>query len=159
MLFSYFILLPMEPLKRALRKDNQSRPIDAEEDADNPYQSEFPETAGLLAQPEGRSISPAHKSKQSWARNAWIDLRTKLVRAKALVVPYVLNHSSSRLALLSLDSLLTLAPSRYMIPLFLVYLAEYTINQGVAPTLLFPLAESPFKHFVSLHKMLNIQNR
>lgn len=31
--------------------------------------------------------------------------------------------------------------------MFLVYLAEYTINQGVAPTLLFPLEESPFRHF------------
>ena len=29
----------------------------------------------------------------------------------------------------------------------MVYLAEYTINQGVAPTLLFPLDESPFKHY------------
>lgn len=34
-----------------------------------------------------------------------------------------------------------------MLPLFLVYVAEYTINQGVAPTLLFPLAESPFKRY------------
>ncbi|KAK2074178.1 hypothetical protein P8C59_008403 [Phyllachora maydis] len=32
----------------------------------------------------------------------------------------------------------------YMVPLLLVYTAEYTINQGVAPTLLFPLAASPF---------------
>ncbi|KAF4585855.1 Batten's disease protein Cln3 [Ophiocordyceps camponoti-floridani] len=32
----------------------------------------------------------------------------------------------------------------YMIPLFLVYVAEYTINQGVSPTLLFPPEESPF---------------
>ncbi|KAJ4289285.1 battenin CLN3 protein [Collariella sp. IMI 366227] len=35
----------------------------------------------------------------------------------------------------------------YMLPLLLVYVAEYTINQGVAPTLLFPLAESPFSEF------------
>lgn len=34
-----------------------------------------------------------------------------------------------------------------MIPLFLVYLAEYTINQGVTPTLLFPLKQSPFEHY------------
>jgi len=32
----------------------------------------------------------------------------------------------------------------YMLPLLLVYIAEYTINQGVAPTLLFPLGETPF---------------
>lgn len=32
----------------------------------------------------------------------------------------------------------------YMLPLLLVYIAEYTINQGVAPTLLFPLGQTPF---------------
>ncbi|GAO50795.1 hypothetical protein G7K_4916-t1 [Saitoella complicata NRRL Y-17804] len=32
----------------------------------------------------------------------------------------------------------------YMLPLFIVYVAEYLINQGVAPTLLFPLEETPF---------------
>jgi len=34
-----------------------------------------------------------------------------------------------------------------MLPLLLVYIAEYTINQGVAPTLLFPLERSPFSEF------------
>ncbi|KAI7004009.1 putative Golgi integral membrane protein, partial [Hortaea werneckii] len=50
------------------------------------------------------------------------DLKLRLLRARGLVIPY-------------------------MLPLFLVYVAEYTINQGVAPTLLFPLASTPFKHF------------
>lgn len=49
-------------------------------------------------------------------------LKANLRRAKSLMVPY-------------------------MLPLLLVYVAEYTINQGVAPTLLFPLAESPFAEF------------
>lgn len=35
----------------------------------------------------------------------------------------------------------------YMLPLFLVYIAEYTINQGVAPTLLFPVEKSPFREY------------
>lgn len=35
----------------------------------------------------------------------------------------------------------------YMVPLFLVYVAEYTINQGVAPTLLFPVEQSPFREY------------
>lgn len=35
----------------------------------------------------------------------------------------------------------------YMLPLFLVYFSEYTINQGVAPTLLFPIEELPFSKF------------
>ncbi|KAF1991678.1 batten's disease protein Cln3 [Aulographum hederae CBS 113979] len=39
----------------------------------------------------------------------------------------------------------------YMLPLLLVYIAEYTINQGVAPTLLFPLSSSPFKEYRSFY--------
>ncbi|KAF4122001.1 hypothetical protein GMORB2_7594 [Geosmithia morbida] len=35
----------------------------------------------------------------------------------------------------------------YMMPLFLVFMAEYAINQGVAPTLLFPVDESPFREY------------
>lgn len=34
-----------------------------------------------------------------------------------------------------------------MLPLLLVYIGEYTINLGVAPTLLFPLPETPFSSF------------
>ncbi|KAF7292802.1 Protein BTN [Mycena indigotica] len=33
---------------------------------------------------------------------------------------------------------------RYMLPLFCVYLFEYTINQGIAPTLLYPVPDHPF---------------
>ncbi|EFQ99215.1 hypothetical protein MGYG_08964 [Nannizzia gypsea CBS 118893] len=43
----------------------------------------------------------------------------------------------------------------FMFPLLLVYIAEYTINQGVAPTLLFPLKESPFKHFRAFYPTYN----
>lgn len=35
----------------------------------------------------------------------------------------------------------------YMFPLAMVYFAEYTINQGVAPTMLFPLNETPFSTY------------
>lgn len=38
-----------------------------------------------------------------------------------------------------------------MLPLLLVYVAEYCINQGVAPTLLFPLASSPFDEYRSFY--------
>lgn len=38
-----------------------------------------------------------------------------------------------------------------MLPLLLVYIAEYTINQGVTPTLLFPLSTTPFKHYRSFY--------
>lgn len=39
----------------------------------------------------------------------------------------------------------------YMIPLTTVYFAEYLINQGISPTLLFPLDETPFKHFRDIY--------
>jgi len=42
-----------------------------------------------------------------------------------------------------------------MLPLLLVYIAEYTINQGVAPTLLFPLEESPFTQFRDFYTTYN----
>ncbi|GAV29698.1 hypothetical protein PMKS-003200 [Pichia membranifaciens] len=35
----------------------------------------------------------------------------------------------------------------YMLPLSVVYFAEYVINQGVAPTMLFPLHQTPFTTF------------
>ena len=42
-----------------------------------------------------------------------------------------------------------------MLPLLLVYVAEYTINQGVAPTLLFPLESSPFQDYRSFYSTYN----
>ncbi|KAG0223188.1 battenin CLN3 protein [Mortierella sp. GBA43] len=57
-----------------------------------------------------------------------MSLSEKLAMARSLVVPY-------------------------MIPLFLVYVAEYTMNQGVLPVVLFPLEKTPFSrlrdHYVT----------
>ncbi|POS88244.1 hypothetical protein EPUL_000071 [Erysiphe pulchra] len=39
----------------------------------------------------------------------------------------------------------------YMLPLFIVYTAEYTINQGITPTLLFPLRSTPFSNYRSFY--------
>ncbi|GMM32387.1 amino acid transporter [Martiniozyma asiatica (nom. inval.)] len=39
----------------------------------------------------------------------------------------------------------------YMLPLMLVYFAEYTINQGVSPTLLFPIETTPFSKYRDLY--------
>ncbi|KAI1397301.1 Batten's disease protein Cln3 [Hypoxylon fuscum] len=41
----------------------------------------------------------------------------------------------------------------YMLPLLLVYVAEYTINQGVSPTLLFPLESTPFSEYRDFYPM------
>lgn len=35
----------------------------------------------------------------------------------------------------------------YMIPLFLVYISEYIINQGISPTILFPIEDMPFSKY------------
>lgn len=43
----------------------------------------------------------------------------------------------------------------YMLPLLLVYVAEYTVNQGVAPTLLFPLKRGPFKEYREFYPTYN----
>lgn len=42
-----------------------------------------------------------------------------------------------------------------MLPLLLVYIAEYTINQGIAPTLLFPLSSSPFRQYRAFYPTYN----
>jgi len=42
-----------------------------------------------------------------------------------------------------------------MLPLLLVYVAEYTINQGVAPTLLFPLQKTPFEQYRAFYPAYN----
>ena len=121
MLLSFFLLLPRGPLKTARRKELEYEAISAEEVEDN--EDDTRETAGLLNQSESGRVSPAYgKAGQNRLQRALSDLKSRLHRARKLVIPY-------------------------MVPLFLVYLAEYTINQGVAPTLLFPLSESPFKHY------------
>ncbi|CAK4030562.1 related to btn1 [Lecanosticta acicola] len=118
LLASYFLLLPLGPLKTASRGRANNDSVDCQDiTAEGTVES-----AGLLDQPGPRTVSPVYRNKRSFIMKALIDLRAKLTRARSLVMPY-------------------------MLPLFLVYLAEYTINQGVAPTLLFPLGESPFKHF------------
>ncbi|KAJ5666675.1 battenin CLN3 protein [Penicillium macrosclerotiorum] len=43
----------------------------------------------------------------------------------------------------------------FMVPLLLVFIAEYVINQGVSPTLLFPLYATPFKDFRSFYPAYN----
>lgn len=117
MLASYFVLLPLGPLKSGRNGTKVYQQVETDD-------TEVPdhEFAGLLERPPERVVSPAYQHDGSVVKQVTSDLKGKLTRAKALVIPY-------------------------MVPLFLVYLAEYTINQGVSPTLLFPLEESPFKHF------------
>lgn len=62
------------------------------------------------------------------------------------------QHSASFVAHLKRARALVIP---YMLPLFIVYVAEYTINQGVSPTLLFPLESSPFAHHRDFYPFYN----
>lgn len=100
---------------------------DGEEEDDS---NETPEREGLLTpnDQEGAMVSSVRPSSKTM--NAWGEFKHNLGRAKGLFFPY-------------------------MLPLLLVYIAEYTINQGVSPTLLFPLEETPFKHYRSFYPTYN----
>ncbi|KAI1420766.1 Batten's disease protein Cln3 [Xylaria sp. FL1777] len=76
--------------------------------------------------PPGPPITPATLS--GAREDSWSKIATNLRRSKSLVFPY-------------------------MLPLFLVYVAEYIINQGVSPTLLFPLETSPFNELRDFYPM------
>ncbi|KAI7059646.1 protein btn1 [Hortaea werneckii] len=119
MLISFFGLLPLGPLRAAQAQNSKYTRIANDEDAAD-EDDDMPEAAGLLNQQNART-SPAYDRPQPFRLN-FSPLRTRLLRTQGLIIPY-------------------------MLPLFLVYVAEYSINQGVAPTLLFPLPTTPFVHF------------
>ncbi|KAL1901632.1 battenin CLN3 protein [Ceratocystis pirilliformis] len=123
MFFSFFVLLPREPLAKALGERDgylQVSNTDESDIVDDETQTGV-NTAirgtgySTLTSTDEGSLSRSPSARPSFEHN--------LARAKALVVPY-------------------------MAPLLLVYIAEYSINQGVAPVLLFPLAPaSPFRAY------------
>ncbi|KAJ6440680.1 glucan 1,3-beta-glucosidase [Purpureocillium lavendulum] len=116
MFVSFFFVLPHDPLRSAPgQKDYETVPDDELAEDDVDEMSPGVASSALLA--PGPSSTHAAYSSHSPHHSS---LRANLKRARALFVPY-------------------------MAPLLLVYVAEYTINQGVAPTLLFPVEESPFK--------------
>ncbi|KAF2766588.1 batten's disease protein Cln3 [Teratosphaeria nubilosa] len=121
MVLSWFILLPLGPLRHVEAPGYQAVPAEEREGSTTDALGSGGR-AGLLDPPDTHSATLAYEKKGSRLHRAVAGLQDRLVRARTLVIPY-------------------------MLPLFLVYVAEYTINQGVAPTLLFPLKDSPFKHF------------
>ena len=95
-------------------------------DEDADHNVEAEQREGLLASAD---VPKPHLAQQVRSP-AWSRFRHNLARAKGLFFPY-------------------------MLPLLVVYVAEYTINQGVSPTLLFPLKQSPFKHFRAFYPAYN----
>lgn len=125
MLLSFFVLLPLGPLKATRRKEQAYTRVPSDET--------------LLPDPEdttsnhdrdlspSRSTSPAYPSTTTSKLHQTLhSLRTNLARSRRLIFPY-------------------------MLPLFLVYLAEYSLNQGVLPVTLFPLPQTPFHNYRSFY--------
>ena len=133
MLLSFFVILPRGPLRRAvLTKDYHDVPttdVDSDEISDLPIAAA---SASLLA-PGPSTTAEAYSSRSPRSFSPPPQSPTFLSqfrRARSLFFPY-------------------------MLPLLLVYIAEYTINQGVAPTLLFPLGSAPFSHYRSFYPFYN----
>lgn len=135
MLVSFFAILPQEPLKHAphgrsiVPKEHRYDALaggDVSDEDDSDPAAASSSTSGLLAAASG-PIASAYGAGEEDAHafrgaNHINSFAANFRRARALFFPY-------------------------MLPLLLVYIAEYTINQGVAPTLLFPLKSSPFTEY------------
>ncbi|KAL2134159.1 hypothetical protein VTI74DRAFT_858 [Chaetomium olivicolor] len=118
MLVAFFGVLPRGPLKG--RKGEYEELREEEEAREEEGFEDVPTgaAASLLAPGPGVAATVYTHHHPHGKTSFWANVR----RARALFFPY-------------------------MLPLLLVYVAEYTINQGVAPTLLFPLEQSPFSEF------------
>ncbi|KAK0667116.1 batten's disease protein Cln3 [Cercophora samala] len=125
MLLSFFVILPRERIKQTTGTTGyEPLPgLDRDDAADG--ETEIDASAAsvaLLSEPGPSSVTAYHNNTANKSTSFWANLN----RAKSLFWPY-------------------------MLPLLLVYVAEYTINQGVAPTLLFPLDQSPFGEYRSFY--------
>lgn len=110
MLLSFFVVLPQGPLRQGTRlKDYESLPDRDLADEDVDDIPAGQASSSLLA--PGPAV--AHTAYSAHPEGHGGTFLAQLKRARALFLPY-------------------------MLPLLMVYVAEYTINQGVAPTLLFP---------------------
>ncbi|KAI9706398.1 MAG: battenin CLN3 protein [Candelina mexicana] len=136
MLFDFFVLLPRGPLKAAskhqgvrsesLLSNSSESHLQASDDPQE-YSLTMNDNEALLGG-SAQSI-PKHREDSAF-ETGWRGFQANLKRSRGLFFPY-------------------------MLPLLLVYIAEYTINQGVAPTLLFPLASTPFKHYRAFYPTYN----
>ncbi|KAI0859939.1 Batten's disease protein Cln3 [Xylaria cubensis] len=129
MLVSFFLVLPRRPLREAAKAGEYQPLRDEADEAAAPEPVDDIPTANaassLLA--PGPAIASTALSNPK-EEGTWSKIGANLRRAKSLFFPY-------------------------MLPLFLVYVAEYIINQGVSPTLLFPLESSPFTELRDFYPM------
>lgn len=121
MFVSFFFILPLGPLQVSQRKVYETipdrDPTEEEEEEEEGEEGEEMPQGGVAPRPP--TVHAAAYSVHVSNANSF---KNNLRRTRALIAPY-------------------------MAPLLLVYVAEYTINQGVSPTLLFPVESSPFGEF------------
>ncbi|TWU72331.1 battenin CLN3 protein [Metarhizium rileyi] len=118
MFASFFFVLPLDPLGVSSRqKDYETIP--GQDSAEEGDDRPREAASSSLLGPAQSTVHDASSIRRPGGTHSF---KNNLKRAKSLVVPY-------------------------MAPLLLVYIAEYTINQGVSPTLLFPVETSPFEEF------------
>ncbi|KAI5798552.1 batten's disease protein Cln3 [Pyronema domesticum] len=123
MIIAFFMVLPQAPLKGQRRGYEPLVEDDVGSDDENIPGSE---EGSLMASSmhSSSAFPPARLGKEDWVQS----LKIKLGRTRKLFFPF-------------------------MLPLLLVYIAEYTINQGVAPTLLYTLEKMPFAHYRDAYPM------
>lgn len=125
MLLSFFVILPRSPLRGAGAKEYAAVPEEDLLEGDIADISPSNASSSLLAPGPGAAAT-AYSVHSVGSAQKTASFAANLRRARKLFFPY-------------------------MLPLLLVYVAEYTINQGVSPTLLFPLDSSPFSEFRSFY--------
>ncbi|KAK3936607.1 CLN3 protein-domain-containing protein [Diplogelasinospora grovesii] len=138
MLGSFFMVLPRGPLREGTRRRKEYEAVrgDSAEEQEEEEDQEVEEveegmvssTTLLRQQPSNASATQQQRGGKHTGGKKEFAARVRQVRT--LFFPY-------------------------MLPLLLVYIAEYTINQGVAPTLLFPLRESPFTELRAFYPFYN----
>ncbi|KAI1004986.1 hypothetical protein K3495_g3234 [Podosphaera aphanis] len=119
---SFYFILPLEPLDPEYSLVSEF--VKEEENM-------FSGSAGALlgsgvSQDFAYDTNPTISPSPCGTSRAWTSLCFKLRRARSLFFPY-------------------------MLPLLLVYIAEYLINQGISPVLIFPIAQTPFTSYRSFY--------
>lgn len=146
MLASFFLILPLAPLRKSRsgapvsgtlgassstagdQVPAEGRQYDRVNESDDEEEDDIEQSqrAGLLSDPGVSRPKATFPSYTPTDSSPWARFQHNLDRARGLFFPF-------------------------MLPLLLVYIAEYTINQGVAPTLLFPLPQTPFTKYRSFY--------
>ncbi|KAJ5037912.1 uncharacterized protein L3040_006788 [Drepanopeziza brunnea f. sp. 'multigermtubi'] len=141
---AFFLILPQSPLRRANSKGYTAIPRISIDDEDI---SSLPTSSAADA-----LLSPGPPSTVAEAYTSHSQPSSRQSSRSSSPPP---SHSDSKSSSLFKQNFARTGKLffPYMLPLLLVYIAEYTINQGVSPTLLFPKQETPFSTYRSFYPL------